>query len=105
MTLLPREERFAVRRNHEADRHLQSVTFCISYPPGPFYPSGLVVAKFSGVLTVDGQLHVKLDEGSIPGNPTAAGVAIRGSFCASPGQAQTNFAGTLNNGRIQATVR
>lgn len=95
-----------MRRHYdEGDRHLQSVTFRISYPPGPFYPSAQVVAKFSGVLTAEGQLHVKLDEGSIPGNPTAAGVAVRGNFSASPGEEPTNFTGTLNNDRIQATVR
>lgn len=94
-----------MRPYNEGDRHLQSVTFRISYPQGPFYPSAPVVAKFSGVLTVEGQLHVKLEGGSIPGNPTAAGVAIRGSFSASPGEEPTNFTGTLSNDRIQAIVR
>lgn len=94
-----------MRRYNEGDRHLQNVTFRISYPPGPFYPSAPVVAKFSGVLTVEGQLHVKLVEGSVPGNPTAAGVAIRGSFSTHPGEAPTSFIGTLNDDRIQASVQ
>jgi hypothetical protein len=92
-------------RYNEEDRHLQGVTFQISYPSGPFYPSGLVTAKFSGVLTAEGQIHVKLDGGSIPGHPSAAGVPIRGSFSAAPGEAPLRFTGTLSDNRIQATLQ
>ena len=49
--------------------HLQCVTFTISYPQSPFFPSVPVLAQFSGVLTAEGQIHVRLDGGSIPCNP------------------------------------
>ena len=68
--------------NHQSDgaTHLQSVTFEISYPASPFYPSVPVFAEFSGVLTAEGQVHVRLDKGSIPGTPIGGGIPIRGSF-------------------------
>jgi hypothetical protein len=85
--------------------HLQGVTFQISYPPGPFYPSGQVSAKFSGVLTSEGQFHVKLDSGSIPGNPTVAGVPVRGTFSVGPEKMPMSFSGSLSDNRISGTAR
>ena len=85
--------------------HLQGVTFEISYPSSPFYPSVPVSAQFSGVLTAEGQLHVKLDTGSIPSTPNGSGIPIRGSFCVGPNQRRMRYSGVLTDNRIQASVR
>ena len=95
--------------NHLSDgaMHLQAVTFKISYPPSPFYPTVPVFAKFSGVLTAEGQLHVKHDtgSGSIPDTPVGGGIPIRGSFSVGPGQTPMSYSGVLSDNRIQASVR
>ena len=84
--------------------HIQGVTFEISYPSSPFYPSVPVFAQFSGVLTAEGQLHVKLDSGSIPGTPIGGGIPIRGSFSIGPDNARMSYSGVLSDNRIQASV-
>jgi len=98
-----------VHMSHLSDgaTHLQGVTFKISYPPSPFYPTVPVFAKFSGVLTAEGQLHVKLDtgSGSIPGTPVGGGIPIRGSFSVGPGQTPMSYSGVLSDNRIQASAR
>jgi hypothetical protein len=95
--------------NHLSDgaTHLQGVTFKILYPSSPFYPTAPVFAKFSGVLTAEGQLHVKLDtsSGSIPGTPVGGGIAIRGSFSVGPGQTPMSYSGVFSDNRIQASAR
>ena len=85
--------------------HLQGVTFKISYPTSPFYPSLPVFAKFSGVLTAEGQLHVKLDSGSIPSTPVGGGIPIRGSFSVGPDETPLSYSGVLSDNRIKASVR
>ncbi len=85
--------------------HLQNVKFTISYPSSPFYPAIPIAAQFSGVLTADGQIHVRLDSGTIPGNPNGIGIPISGSFSASPNQRPMSYSGVLNDGRIQGSVR
>ncbi len=85
--------------------HLQGVTFKISYPSSPFYPLVPVFAKFSGVLTAEGQLHVKLDSGSIPSTPVGGGIPIRGSFSVGPDETPLSYSGVLSDNRIQATAR
>ncbi len=85
--------------------HLQGVTFKISYPSSPFYPLVPVFAKFSGVLTAEGQLHVKLDSGSIPSTPVGGGIPSRGSFSVGPDESPLSYSGVLEDNRIQATAR
>ncbi len=85
--------------------HLQGVTFKMSYPSSPFYPSLPVFAKFSGVLTAEGQLHVKLDSGSIPSTPVGGGIPIRGSFSVGPDETRMSYSGVLSDNRIQASAR
>ncbi len=85
--------------------HLQGVTFKISYPSSPFYPLVPVFAKFSGVLTAEGQLHVKHDSGSIPSTPVGGGIPIRGSFSVGPDQTPLSYSGVLSDNRIKASVR
>ncbi len=85
--------------------HLQGVTFAISYPTSPFFPTVPILAQFSGVLTAEGQIHVKLDTGSIPGNPTGSGIPIHGSFTFGPNQRPMRYSGVLSDNRIQGSVR
>ena len=85
--------------------YLQSVTFKLAYPASPFYPADPVFAQFSGVLTAEGQLHVKLDTGSIPGDPNVSGVPIRGSFCVGPDETPMSFSGVLSDDRIHGSAR
>jgi hypothetical protein len=85
--------------------HLQGVTFQLCYPASPFFPAVPVFAQFSGVLTAEGQLHVRLDTGSIPGTPTESGVPIRGFFSVGPDGTPMSFSGVLSNNRIQASAR
>src|SRR4051794_17384215 len=94
-----------MRRRNDGATHLQGVTFEISYPASPFYPAVPVFAQFSGVLTAEGQLHVKLDSGSIPNTPVESGVRIRGSFSVGPGETPMSFSGVLRDNRIQASVQ
>lgn len=89
----------------DAATHLQGVTFAISYPQSPFYPSVPVFAQFSGVLTAEGQVHVKLDTGSIPGNPTGSGIPVQGSFSVGPNKRTMRYSGILSDNRIQGSVR
>jgi hypothetical protein len=93
-----------VRDRSEGATHLQGVMFRIVYPNSPFYPSTPVLARFSGVLTSAGQLHVKLDAGSIPGNPTSSGIPVRGSFALGPDGAPTSFSGTLVDNLIHGEI-
>jgi hypothetical protein len=93
------------QRIDDGATHLQGVTFEISYPASPMYPTSPVFAQFSGVLTAEGRLHVKLDSGSIPGTHAASGVPIRGSFSARPDETPMSFSGVLSDNRIQAEAR
>ena len=88
----------------DGSTHLQGVTFKLAYPASPFYPTDSVFAQFSGVLTAEGQLHVKLDTGSIPGNPNVSGVPIRGSFSVGPDETPMSFSGVLSDNRIHAST-
>ena len=103
----PIRSRRKVHMRHLSDgaMHLQGATFKISYPPSPFYPSVPVFAQFSGVLTGEGQLHVKLDAGSIPGTPVGGGIPIRGSFSVGPDETPLSYSGVLSDNRIKASVR
>jgi len=94
-----------MRNRSDGATHLQGVTFEISYPASPFYPAVPVIAQFSGVLTAEGQLHVKLDTGSIPNAPSVAGVPIRGSFSVGRDKTLMRFSGVLSDNRIQASAR
>jgi len=85
--------------------HLQDVTFEISYPSSPFYPSVPVFAQFSGVLTAEGQVHVRLDKGTIPSTPVGGGIPIRGSFFVGPDKTRMRYSGVLSDNRIQASAR
>ena len=92
-------------RHSDGATHLQGVTFKLAYPASPFYPVDSVFAQFSGVLTAEGRLHVKLDTGSIPGDPNLSGIPIRGSFTISPDKTPMSFSGVLSDNRIQASAR
>ncbi len=91
--------------NSDGATHLQGVRFKLAYPASPFYPAESVFAQFSGVLTAEGQLHVKLDTGSIPSYPNVSGVPIRGSFSVGPDETPMSFSGVLSDNRIHASAR
>jgi hypothetical protein len=90
-------------KNSEAT-HLKGVTFEIHYPPSPFHPRTPVFAQFSGVLNADGQLHAKLDSGTIPGTSASPGVPIRGFITIDPNAEPWSFSGFLSNDRISGAA-
>jgi hypothetical protein len=80
--------------------HLKGVMFEIHYPPSPFHPRTPVSAPFSGVLNADGQLHAKLDSGTIPGTSATPGIRISGFFAIDADEDRWSFSGYLSNDRI-----
>ncbi len=98
------EGRSTMRHHSDGATHIQAVTFKVVYPHSPFYPSAPVLARFSGVLTSGGQLHVKLDAGSIPGVPTSPGIPVHGTFSLGPDEMPMTFSGVLSNNMIHAEV-
>src|SRR3954453_5693627 len=95
-----------MRHSASAATHLRGVTFEIYYHPSPFYPSGPVFAQFSGVLNLNGQLHAKLDTGSIPGPSVLPGVPIHGFFAIDDGdEMPMSFSGLLCNNLIHAEAQ
>ena len=84
--------------------YLQSVTFKLAYPASPFYPADPVFAQFSGVLTAEGQLHVKLIRVlslAIPTCPVSPSEGLSAVLDETP----MSFSGVLSDDRIHGSAR